>query len=305
MKKDGFYFARSGRRCRAGEKRSNRQSKDPTHPFNQPCWKLHLFSTIKNKRLNWSCEFPGSKYPRRTSPFAVCRLMCRTATCKILFKCFQFLVFSLRFLGICHEPKTSLYPLTQRLWPPSFPAWLRLVTPLRRVTSPRFLASKSISPCDPPVSATMRPLQIPGGFSPGHGKFPHRWDWSSPIAWGCPVQFGPKLTKLATLTHPYPSSPIYPSKCSHICCVKLSNYMLSTMPSAWHCGPQCSGVHDLHKHLWCKCLEFMAICPALGKRPPWRLLPLSTTTTWWDPLVSHLQANWDFHSHAVFVRTSW
>ena len=71
----------------------------------------------------------------------------------------QFLVFSLRFLGICHEPRTSLYPLTQRLWPPSFPAWLRLVTPLRRVTSPRFLASKIISPWD-----TMRPLQIPGAI---------------------------------------------------------------------------------------------------------------------------------------------
>lgn len=149
-------------------------------------------------------------------------------------------------------------------------------------------------PCDPSTPQV-----------PGHGKFPHRWDWSSPIAWGCPVQFGPKLTKLATLTHPYPSSPIYPSKCSHICCVKLSNYMLSTMPSAWHCGPQCSGVEVTTQTLWCKCLEFMAICPALGKRPPWRLLPLSTTTTWWDPLVSHLQANWDFHSHAVFVRTSW
>ena len=163
MKKDSFYFVRSGRRCRAGEKRSNRQSKDPTNPFNQPCWKLHLFSTIKNKRLNWSCKFPGSKYPRRTSPFAVCRLMCRTATCKILFKCFAVPGVFLEILRNLSWTENILISLNSTSMATIFPAWLRLVTPLRRVTSPRFLASKSISPCDPPSRpATMRPLQIPG-----------------------------------------------------------------------------------------------------------------------------------------------
>ena len=164
-RKTAFISLGVEERCRAGEKRSNRQSKDPTHPFNQPCWKLHLFSTIKNKRLNWSCEFP-SKYPRRTSPFAVCRLMCRTATCKIIsyFKCFAvpgvFLEI-LRNLSWTENIPISL-TLNSTSMATIFPAWLRLVTPLRRVTSPRFLASKSISPCDPPVSAATRPLQIPG-----------------------------------------------------------------------------------------------------------------------------------------------
>ena len=233
-------------RCRAGEKRSNRQSKDPTNPFNQPCWKLHLFSTIKNKRLNWSCEFPGSKYPLRTSPFAVCRLMCRTATCKILFKCLA-------------VPGVFLEILRNLSWTENIPISLNstsMATIIPGLASACDAFAKSYlaqvfglknpsvkwDPPSRPATHATPPATTPRWVS-GHGKFPHRWDWSSPIAWGCPVQFGPKLTNAGN-----PSSPIYPSKCSHICCVKLSNYMLSTIPSAWHCGPQCSGVHDLHKH---------------------------------------------------------
>ena len=123
--------------------------------------------------------------------------------------------------------------------PPGFGLW-RLCEGLPR---PGFWPQNHQS-MQPTVSATTP--GAPKGF--GHGKFPHRWDWSSPIAWGCPVQFGPK----SQAGNPH-SSPIHPSKCSHICWVKLLHLsklhlMLSTIPSAWHCGPQCCGIVDVTRN---------------------------------------------------------
>lgn len=229
--------------------------------------------------------------------------MCRTATCKILFKCLA-------------VPGVFLEILRNLSWTENIPISLNstsmaTIIPGLASACDAFAKSYLAQVFGLKIHQSMRHHATPPNsrWVSGHGKFPHRWDWSSPIAWGCPVQFGPKLTNAG---NPHPSLPIYPSKCSHICCVKLSKYtfsnlhlMLSTMPSAWHCGPQCSGVHDLHKLCGVNGLSSWPFVLPWANAHPGDCYHIVHTTTWWDPLVSHLQANWDFHSHAVFVRTSW
>ena len=96
---------------------------------------------------------PSQNFKSHTSPFTVCRLMCRTATCKVkqnhhvpakmqvketqleTGKVYIYIQIDI----IVKYPSKKIF--VQLESDPPLAAWLRLVTPFRRVTSPRFFAS--------------------------------------------------------------------------------------------------------------------------------------------------------------------
>lgn len=96
--KDGFYFVRGGRRFRARRKKKESTIKRPNHPFQSAILETPPLLNRQKQKVELKLRISWVKIS--AAHLSLRSLSAHVQNCNLpdYFKCFQFLVFSLRFL---------------------------------------------------------------------------------------------------------------------------------------------------------------------------------------------------------------